>query len=439
MLDQAQITYLLRRTEYVARTARVTALMAMPTLAAAVDDILAVPVPPALPTAIDHTNAADQWSQYVIAQQWWFDLMAFDSPRPIQEKMTFFWHGHFTSEWWKINDTLSMTTQNQLYRVNALGNFATLAQAMALQPAMLRYLDNADNTKSSPNQNFARELMELFLLGVGNYTEDDVVAAARAWTGHTITGGVGSYAHLFKAANHDIGLKTFLGQPPSNLDGPDIITIILNTRSQIVARFIVGELWRYFATPVGPQPSALDGIATSFVTSNWDIKAAVKAILLLPDFYFPATMQGLVRTPVDWIVAVMALTGYRGAKVNPQWYTDGMGQTPFIPPNVSGWHPNGAWINTSSMGARADFAGDVVNQLRNDPAYDWDTLIVNAPVANAIGYVATLFSLGPLSATTLAGMTSYLVAERSASDRNDWWQATNLLQMALLAPEMHLA
>ena len=439
MADEAQIRHLLRRTEYVDRQARVDQLklltVATSALDLAVDDILGVTVPVPLPTRIDHTDAANQWDQYVFASQWWFDRMAFDSPRPIQEKMAFFWHGHFTSDWWTVNDTKSMMMQNKLYRDGGLGLFSALAQAMALQPAMLVYLNNADNSKWAPNQNFARELMELFMLGVGNYTEADVEASAKAWTGYTIDWN--THAYVYDDTDHDTTMKTFFGQT-GNWSGPQIIDMMLRLKGQVVARYIVGKLWNYFATPVGPQPAALNNIASAFATT-WDIKAVVRAILLLPDFYTPATMQGLVRTPVDWVVAVMVSTGYRAETVDPQWYTEGMGQTPYAPPNVSGWRPNANWINTSAMGARADFAGNVVNQLRNDPAYDWDALIVNATVANAIGYVAALFALGPLSATTLAGMTSYLVAERGASDRNDWAQPMNLLQMALLAPEMHVA
>ena len=181
MADPAQIAHLLRRTEYVARPDRVTAL-SQGTLAAAVDDVLNIsPVPVSLPAFIDHNIDGQGWDQYVFATKWWLDLMV-DSPKPLQEKMTFFWHGHFTSSWGKVGNTWAMTKQNKLYRDNAVGNFAVLTQAMAIEPAMLVYLDNAQNTRTSPNENFARELMELFTLGVGNYTEADVEIAARAWT-----------------------------------------------------------------------------------------------------------------------------------------------------------------------------------------------------------------------------------------------------------------
>ena len=143
----------------------------------------------------------DSWSQFVYAYDWWIDNMR-TRPRPLQEKMTLFWHGHFTSSWFDgIGRTDHMMHQNQLYRDMAVGNFRTLTQAMSLEPAMLVYLNNADNRKGSPNQNFARELMELFTLGVGNYTEGDVEAAARAWTGHNADWP--EYTYQFFTNRHD--------------------------------------------------------------------------------------------------------------------------------------------------------------------------------------------------------------------------------------------
>ena len=449
MADQAQIEHLLRRTEFVARPARVTAMSAG-TLEAAVDNILDVSAPPALPAYIDHNNDPDanppqpsNWDQYVYSVKWWFDRMAFDSPKPIQEKMTLFWHGHFTSDWWKVYDTWALTSQNQLYRVHALGNFKTLAQKMAIEPAMLRYLDNADNTKSSPNQNFARELMELFLLGVGNYTEADVEASALAWTGHTLDDD-GHY--WFRNDRHSNAMKVFFNRPAVNLNGPDIIDIILDVKKQIAARYIVGKLWDFFAAP-GTQPNAkLDVIASAFGVA-WDIKAALRSILLLPEFYTEPVTRGLVRSPIDWIVAVMVHTGYRAEILNPQWFVEGMGQIPFSPPNVSGWRPNGAWINTSSMGTRAEFARNTTWRLRdanlaqNAGRGDMSNLWT-LPVDQAVATVAGLFGLNPMSESTRSALSSYITSERTllpSKDRNSWWMATNLLTMALLAPEMHLA
>ncbi len=439
MNDPVQIAYLLRRTEYVARPARVAQLVALPTLADAVDDILAVSTPVALPVEIDHNIDGEGWDQYIFAIKWWIDRMAFDSPKPIQEKMTFFWHGHFTSEWSKVSDTRAMMRQNKLYRDNALGDFGSLAQAMAIEPAMLVYLDNAENTKSSPNQNFARELMELFLLGVGNYTEGDVEAAARAWTGHTLDDN-GDY--WFRNDRHDGLNKSFFGTT-KNWNGPGIIDEILSgAKRQTVARFIIAKLWAFFAHPAAPT-AVLDAIAPNFA-ADWDIKAALRAILLRTEFYATTAQQGLVRSPVDWVVAVMVQTGYRADLLSPQWFLEGMGQMPFNPPNVAGWRPNAAWINTSSMGTRAEFARNTTWRLRdgdlpeNLARGDMSNL-ATMTIGDAIDTLIALFALAPMSTTTRTALTNYLVAQRAAQAWPDWWEPTNVLTMAMLAPEMHLA
>ena len=177
---QADVEHLLRRTEFVARPARVTELMNAADIGAAVDNVLA----DTDPGSFGFTSGSN-WERGEDLVYFWFDRMAWDSPRPIHEKMSFFWHGHFCSEFGKVGAAEVMRDQIQLFRTQGMANFANLATNMSTQVAMIRYLDNNDNRKSSPNQNFARELMELFLLGVGNYTEADVEASTAAWTGHT--------------------------------------------------------------------------------------------------------------------------------------------------------------------------------------------------------------------------------------------------------------
>ena len=192
-MDATELAHLLRRTEYVAKPARIAEFTDTPahawTRSEVVDNILDVTTPVAIPAYIDHDIDGEGYQQWVYAVQWWLDRMV-DSPKPMQEKMTWFWHGHFCSSWDKVSSAWAMLNQNRLFRDSAFGNFRTMTQTMSIQPAMLFYLDNLDNVKTSPNQNFARELMELFTLGVvdqngqPNYSENDVSAAAAAWTGH---------------------------------------------------------------------------------------------------------------------------------------------------------------------------------------------------------------------------------------------------------------
>jgi uncharacterized protein (DUF1800 family) len=434
--DSADIAHLLRRTEFVARPARVAELSAL-SLDAAVDNVLDIAQngAPTVPSGLTTHDPNHGWEQYVAAVSWWLDAMK-TRPRPLQEKMTLFWHGHFTSSWWNgIGRSDHMTHQNQLYRSQALGNFRTLTQAMALEPAMLVYLNNADNRKEAPNQNFARELMELFTLGIGNYTEADVEAAARAWTGHNADWP--NYQYQFVSGRHDNTNKTFFGTT-KNWNGPDIIDEILRdhpVKRQIAARFIVNKLWNFFAYPGGPS-TVIDALTTVFLNSDLDIRALMRALLLRSEFYSTAAKQGLVRSPVEWIVAIMHATGLTPDQLGASWIGERMGQSLFNPPNVAGWKQNAAWLNTSALSGRAQVARGVTWHLRDNDGF---AELGSMTTAAAVDHVANYFNIAPLSTTTRNALIAAHQAERDAQAWVSWWAPTNLLTMAMLTPEMHMA
>jgi uncharacterized protein (DUF1800 family) len=437
VVDSADAAHLLRRTEFVAKPARVAELSALASIDAAVDNVLDIAQNgnPQVPGEFTYHDENNGWEQYVGAVNWWLDAMR-TRPRPLQEKMAFFWHGHFTSSWWDgVGRADHMMHQNQLYRSQALGNFHTLTQAMAIEPAMLVYLNNADNRKGSPNQNFARELMELFTLGVGNYTEDDVEAAARAWTGHNADWP--QYQYQFFPNRHDTGNKTFFGVT-KNWDGPDIINEILRDnpgKRQVAARYIANKLWSFFAYPGGPA-AVVDSLAATFVASNLDVRALMRALLTQPEFYSATAKQGLVRTPVDWFVALSFYTGLTPDALGVSWQGERMGQSLFNPPNVAGWKANSAWLNTSAISGRAQMARHVTWKLRDKDGFaSLNTMTVPA----AVDFVANYFGIAPLSATTRNALISAHQAERSAQSWASWWAPTNLLTMAMTAPEMHMA
>jgi len=432
-MDLVELAHLLRRTEYVAKADRMTAL-ASATRAEAVADVLAVSADPVvLPAFIDHDIAGQRYDQWVFAVQWWLDRMT-DVARPMQERMAFFWHGHFCSSWDKVNRAPAMMAQNQLFRAQGLGNFRTLTQAMAVQPAMLDYLDNVQNVASSPNQNFARELMELFTLGVGNYTEADVTAAARAWTGHTIDDVTDDYA--FVAADHDTDPKTFMGVT-RNWDGPGIIDYLLleNTATKLVAcRFLTRKLWEHFGCQ-NPSVSLVNELAQVLFDHDMEMLPWVTAMLMHDEFYTSATRQGLVRSPVEFVVALQHHTGLRGADLNPQWYVEGMGQVPFEPPNVAGWKTNAYWTNSSLFGGRAEFARDVTWRLRRNDA---NAIAKNHTPAEALAALEAMFGL-TFTTVTRQALLDYIAVQRTNEPWIDWWESTNLLTMAMMTPEMHLA
>ena len=429
-VDPTQIAHLLRRTEFVARADRVSALAAG-SLEAAVDDILAVdPAPVPLPPYLQSTvpsQIADQWAY---ATHWWLDRMV-DAPKPIQEKMTLFWHGHFTSGWSKVGDTRAMTSQHELYRNMALGNFYQLTQAMAVEPAMLRYLDNADNIAVSPNQNFARELMELFTLGVGNYTEADVEASARAWTGY----GLNTFVPVFEfhPDQHDGGPKTFFGKT-QNFTGPEIINEILihnATSRQVASRFIVRKLWEFFAHK---NPNRRDRRAGA--DPGVDLEDQAGAACAAPQAgVLPIGLPpGKVRSPVEWMVATLYYSGYRCAVIQPYWMALAMGHVLFDPPDVSGWKHDDYWLNAGSFSGRTEYAWQLTFLLRSAGVLDIKALSIDT----AINTVANAFGIPSLSTATRNAMAGYLTTQRAAEPWGGWWESTGLVMMALMSPEMHV-
>ena len=430
--DPNDIRHLLRRSGFAAKEARVTQLAALDWSAAveAVLDTSGNPsdTPPAFLTYHDDNKS---YEQYQTAVWWWMDRMV-STPTPLVEKMTLFWHGHFTSSWEKVFHTPSMINQNRFYRANALGNFATLCQGMAVQPAMLEYLDNQNNRAGSPNQNFARELMELFTMGVGNYTEADVDASARAWTGHTFNYDDPNRAYFFDPTDHDGDPKTFLGQI-GNWNGPDIINMILTLKRSVVTRFIARKLWEFFAYQ-RPAQAIVDTLAAAFEPSL-EIRDLLRALFNHPEFRTDQARQGLVRTPVEYVVAVLSGIGKPAESVHPEWYLADMGQELYNPPNVSGWRPNGYWVNTSAFTARAQFAQNVGWTLGEEKYWD-DVRGMAADLAT--DRAALTFGISPLSAISRQAILGWFASSR-AVPYQDWAEPWSLFVLTLLAPELHTA
>ena len=427
------IAHLLRRSGFVAPAARVAQLSALD-WPAAVEAVLSSSgnPPENYPASVYTWDSGRGYDIYIDLVKWWLDRCA-TTPTPIVEKMTLFWHGHFTTSFSKVYNIPAIASQHRLYRNQGLGNFAPLAQAMAIEPAMLWYLDNADNVKRSPNQNFARELMELFLLGVGNYTEDDVVAAARAWTGHgTPAWNIPSYR--FAPEKHDDGDKTFFGTT-RNWDGPDIINEILvnPTKRPVMARFMARKFWEFFAYQ-NPSATVVDAVAQAFLDSGLDITAALRALFNRPVFLSAEARTGLVRSPIEYVVAILLHSGMPAAVFNPQWYLDDMGQGVFDPPNVSGWRPNGYWVNSSAFTGRAEFARQAGWRLKE---LGWWADLDSMSVDQAVDHGARTFGIHPLSATSRAALVNWLTRSRASKER--WAERSYLTTLLLLTPEMHLA
>jgi uncharacterized protein (DUF1800 family) len=439
--DPADIAHLLRRTEFVVKPERLNALKNL-TIAQAVDDVMNVGLNGDISLPADFQDEADNsWQQGQDAYAWWFTQML-TRPRPFLEKMTLFWHGHFTSAIdggvYKVH---LMMWQNDLYRHMALGSFRDFTQKMAIQPAMLLYLSGADNiydphdSSVRANENFARELMELFTLGVGNYTQDDVAAAAAAWTGHNYVEQIDAYQFIPK--KHDPRNKTFFGQT-RNWDGPDIINAILGDefpdKKWAAARYVTRRLFDFFAYPGAPF-SIIDPLAQVFLNSDLSISAVMKAILTSDAFFSDAAKHGLVRTPTEYLVELLYRSKVKPEDAGLSWHSDAMGQVLFNPPNVSGWRPNSYWLNTSAISGRADAARDLTWHLRDKGGFDE---LYKMTTPQAVDYVANFFGVTLTAQTRNALMAAY-DAEKASVKWDDWNAPTNLLTMVMVCPEINMA
>jgi hypothetical protein len=284
---------------------------------------------------------------------WWANRML-TTPRPLQEKMALFWHGHFATNEDKVRDYRKGLKQLELFQSEGLGNFRTLMIAVAQDPAMLAFLDAGVNIKGSPNENFAREIMELFTMGVGNYNEEDIREAARAFTGWNYTG------LEFRVAPelHDDGEKRFLGRT-GNFDGEDIINIILE--QDATAAYIAGKLYCYFVRE--DLTPALQARLGAFLKGN-DYNLAVYLGMLLrsKDFYAPESIGTRIKGPVELVVSTYLKTGLARIPGVPDFntVTGSLGQRLMHPPTVAGWSQGRSWITPSLLFERGNFVLDMV-------------------------------------------------------------------------------
>lgn len=282
---------------------------------------------------------------------WWLrEMLA--TPAPLTEVMTLFWHNHFTSSLAKVQAPALLFRQNALLRHHALGNFATLLHAIARDPAMLLYLDNAESRREAPNENFAREMMELFTLGEGRYGEADLKDAARSFTGWSVDAGTGAFR--FRAAWHDDGGKTILGRSGA-FDGDAVIDLLL-TRPE-TAELVVAKLWRQFISEQ-PDPAEVKRLAALFRDGGYEIRPLLSALFASKAFWAPDNRGRLIKSPVDLVVGTLRLFDLPvGDHRDLAWISRRLGQDLFDPPDVKGWPGGAAWITGATLLDRQAFLG----------------------------------------------------------------------------------
>jgi len=282
--------------------------------------------------------------------RWWLGRMI-ETPRPLEEKLTLLWHGHFASNYRTVRDSYLLYRQNELFRTHANGNFADLAYGIIHDPAMIAFLNNNSNRARKPNENLARELMELFTLGVGNYSEQDIKQGARALTGYSFHDN----DFVFRRHIHDSGEKTILGQK-GTLDGDDFVTILL--RQPACARFIAYKLYKHFVAdfdgePAGPAGACIEKLAQVLRANRYELTPTLKVLFKSEHFYDDAVVGHKIKSPVELLIGTIRTLNTPVRELGLLVDAMGMmGQALFNPPSVAGWDGGRSWINTSTLFVR---------------------------------------------------------------------------------------
>ena len=284
---------------------------------------------------------------------WWADRMV-ASPRPLQEKMALFWHGHFATNEAKVRDYRKLLAELEIFQTKGLGNFRNLTVSVAQSPAMLTFLDAGVNVKGASNENFAREIMELFTMGVGNYSEKDIREAARAFTGW-------NYVDMNFVVNqdrHDDGEKTVLGKT-GRFDGVDVIDIIM--QQPVTADYIAGKIYRFFVRQ-DLSPELQKQLGAVLRQNHYEITPLMEKIFLSRDFYSPASVGTQIKSPVQFAITTYRKLGLQHVPGVPDFntVTAGLGQQLFFPPTVAGWAGGQAWITPGLLLERGNFGRDVL-------------------------------------------------------------------------------
>jgi uncharacterized protein (DUF1800 family) len=376
-------------------------------------------------------------------QLWWLQKMI-NTKHPLQEKMTLFWHGHFASAYSKVRSPEMLFRQNQTFRRMAVGSFRDITLAISRDPAMIIYLDNQTNRRGHANENYARELFELFTLGIGNYTEQDIHEAARAFTGWSTNRIVNRF--VFNRMQHDTGDKTVFGKTgPWN--GDDIVEMA--TARPESARFICTKLFKFFVFD-NPTPADVAPFVQVYRDSNLEIRPVLEAMFRSPVFYSDRAMWAKIKSPAEFVVGALRTTRAEApARLTPQAMR-AMGQELFNPPNVKGWDGGTTWVNTTTLLSRFNFAMQLARlNEENQPMLEEIRTQLDARRLDSPEEMVDYFSRQILhrepSTHTRTTLVRYLNsrAARPGAPANSPQEAMlkvhGLLHMIMLTPEYQLA
>ncbi|MDR6554503.1 DUF1800 domain-containing protein [Paenibacillus qinlingensis] len=370
--------------------------------------------------------------QLVDQQIYWLHRMV-NSPTPLIEKMTLFWHGHFATANYKVKDASLMAKQNDLFRTYALGNFKELLTEIGKDPAMMIWLDVNQNKKGKPNENYAREVMELFTLGIGHYTETDVKESARALTGWSYNKN--EHKVNYNAKQHDNDAKTLLGES-GKLDADDVIDILFHQKA--LPMFLAVKLLHYFATDT-PSDSWVQSLA-ALITQKQTVGEVLQELFLSDEFYAENHRMALIKTPADYVAGILKSCKLSVAKGHAQAMRK-MGQELFVPPDVAGWRGGASWLTTNCLLARYQFAEGIAKQMNgqqlNAPEIKPDQ--GDSSLAWAKIY-AERIGVTDLSEQTQRSLSAYAddTIVHNAQVKQKLTGLRGLLQLVLISPEAQM-
>ena len=414
-----------------------------------------------------HVDMAEMRELNSAGAYWMYRMVTTENV--LEEKLALFWHSLFATGYTKLNQARALTNQIDTFRRNALGSFRTMLVELSKDPAMIIWLDNNDNHKDDINENYGRELLELFSMGIGNYSEDDVKECARAFTGWTLGNAeymatrasrdsIWPYSRIawhfqYRDDDHDDGAKTFLGHT-GNFNGEDIIDIIV--RQEATARFISTRLFQFFAADEvdAAGESVISEMMAAFAESGYEIRAVLRTLFNSDYFRSDAARFARVKGPVELVVGAVRLAGtYQqptfGADLLAK-HTTYMGQGIFQPPSVEGWHEGAEWIDSGALVERVNFVGQELGNPGNPGVraiIDRMAEQVDGPLSPAMQVERCADLLGPLQIgdTTRTSLQEF-AAEQGPADLRpearteaDEQRIANLLRLLTATREYQLA
>jgi uncharacterized protein (DUF1800 family) len=440
----AQIVHLLNRVGTRVDPTRVASLTGLE-LVDIVNDVCDLSKNPPLyiPTVAEYTDA--QGNVMAVERAWsiiddWMDRLA-TLPNALEAKLTLFWHSHFAVSDQKVANLPHTVNYYVTLAKLGAGSFEALCQAVAMEPAMLVYLDNRTNVALAPQENFARELMELFVLGLNNgYTQNDVREVARAWTGYAIDQVGTTEFSAFLSGFHDSGNKTIFGIT-KKWKGPEVITeMCTGSRKQQAAEHLASKLWSFFAYE-SPESSLVSALAAEYLAVGLNTIEFLKKMFLRPEFYSARAVQGRNKSPVEWCAMLLAATGMKAKDTQIRDQAGFAGQHLFYPPNVAGWKLNDVWLNEAEFWALDTAAKDVAYRLLSADYVTPATrttfaALTNLSVSESVDFVAKQFGLMTLSAVTRQALERWLTQYRA----NGWdGEVSSLIRLVALSIEARLS